>query len=313
MPMRTAFLFSGQGSQYFQMGAPLYEQNQSFKRKLDRLDDLAQDLGSPSILATLYGSQSKAAPFDDIALTTPAIFMVEVALAQTLIESGMQPDICVGASHGTFAASVVSGLLDLEHGMALALRHGRIVQAHGVAGGMVAVLAKPEIFDAPQLRQVSAIASFNYSSHFVVSAKAQYQREIEAFLKAGQHAYQSLAVRYAFHSPWIESVKPHLADRDLSQARATTPLVCCALAKTLDTLPESYFWTVIREPIRFEQTIMTLEREGPFHYLDLGPAGSLATFLKYLLPKSSNSSAKSVITPYGRDNQNLAALMEFSS
>ncbi len=82
-----------------------------------------------------------------------------------------------------------------------------------------------------------------------------------------------------------------------------------ASANRITRLSTGYFWNVARQPIFFEQTIAQLEQEGPFRYLDIGPSGSLATFLKYLIPKSSESRVASVMTPYGQDIQNLAAVL----
>ena len=48
MSRRIAFLFSGQGSQYYQMGRGLYEHNAVFRASMDRMDRAAQALlGEP--------------------------------------------------------------------------------------------------------------------------------------------------------------------------------------------------------------------------------------------------------------------------
>jgi acyl transferase domain-containing protein len=113
-PMRNVFMFSGQGSQYYQMGRALYEQGGTFARSMRAMDRIVQDLGCPSVVNALYGDQPKGAPFDDLVLSHPAIFMVEFALSQTLLEMGIEPHLTLGVSLGSVAASVLAGGLRME-------------------------------------------------------------------------------------------------------------------------------------------------------------------------------------------------------
>jgi acyl transferase domain-containing protein len=311
MTARTVFLFSGQGSQYFQMGAPLYQRGGPFRRSMDRMDEMLQGIGGGSVVATLYGGRSKHDPFDDLALTTPALFMVEVALAETLIEAGVTPHVTLGASHGAFAASVVAGCISVETGLRLALRQAQIVQAECARGGMIAVLSPPQLFDAPALHEHAVIAAHHFSKNFVLSARQPALGRIEAFLKSRDVLFQRLPVRYPFHSPWIDAAQaPFLAAAAaLHTHEARIPMLCCATAGYVERLPADYFWTAARMPIQFSQTILQLEQEGPSRYIDVGPSGSMATFLKYLLPASSASSITPLITPFGRDAHNLDALL----
>lgn len=73
------------------------------------------------------------------------------------------------------------------------------------------------------------------------------------------------------------------------------------------------FWRVVREPIRLRDTIAQLERAGTYRYVDLGAAGTLATFVKYALPPGSRSTTHAILTPYGHDIRNLTALMADSA
>ena len=83
---------------------------------------------------------------------------------------------------------------------------------------------------------------------------------------------------------------------------------CCERATSLSALSEDYFWRVIRRPIRFQDSINELEKSASYRYIDVGPSGTLATFLKYLLPATSSSTAHAILTPHGRDQKNLDAL-----
>jgi malonyl CoA-acyl carrier protein transacylase len=88
--------------------------------------------------------------------------------------------------------------------------------------------------------------------------------------------------------------------------------VCCAHGTTLTELPEDFFWRVVRRPMRFQESLQQLEGQGAHRYIDLGPSGTLATFVKYGLAKSSSSTAHALLTPFGQDCRNLEAVLELA-
>jgi hypothetical protein len=51
-----------------------------------------------------------------------------------------------------------------------------------------------------------------------------------------------------------------------------------------------------------------LEQQGAHRYIDVGPAGTLATFLKYGLPPTTRSTVQAILTPFGGDQKNLTAV-----
>ena len=304
-------MFSGQGSQYFHMGQVLYEQQPVFRRWMQRLDTMACDLSGHSVVDNLYSAdRTKSEVFEQIRLTHPAIFMVEYALARTLIEAGVTPDVTLGASMGSFAAAAVAGCMTVEEALTAVIRQAEILEASCRKGGMLAILADVNLYQEDVLRNNSEIASHNFASHFVVSAPYDRFEPIEAFLRKMGVPFQRLPVTFAFHSRWIDEVESPLQSHfsSLKHQPATIPIACCAHTQIIQALPENYFWTMARKPIEFRKTIEHLESHGHYRYIDVGPAGTLATFLRYILPPTSASKMQSILTPFGRDMANLAAV-----
>lgn len=100
------FLFSGQGSHYYQMGRALFEEEFYFRAWMEKGERLAQARFGLSILEKLYApNRKKSNRFDRTRFSHPAIFLVEYSLAQTLIEQGLEPD----------SLSKVKGLPDALH------------------------------------------------------------------------------------------------------------------------------------------------------------------------------------------------------
>lgn len=308
---KTVFMFSGQGSQYFQMGKSLYDRQRTFRDWMDRMDAIVLEQAGCSVVSALYDAKrSRGDLFDRTLLTHPAIFMVEYAIAATLIENGIRPDLTLGASLGSFAAATVSGCLTMEDALTAVIGQAHILEKHCSPGAMTAILGDPSLLEAPPLQGNCDLAASNFANHFVVSAQPQPLAEIESFLRSAEITFQRLPVAFAFHSRWIEAASAPSRDHlgRLNLARARIPLACCASEDVLQSLPADYFWRVARNPIQFQKTIATLEQHGGYRYIDAGPAGTLATFLKYLLPPTSLSSVHSTLTPFGRDAENIAAI-----
>jgi acyl transferase domain-containing protein len=304
-------MFSGQGSQYFQMGRPLFDRNQTFRDWMIRLDEMARPLLGSSVLDTLYADGHRRGDvFDRTLLTHPAIFMVEYSLAQCLIDANVQPDMVLGVSVGSFAAAAVAGFIDVEAALTAVIRQAMALEAWSEPGGMIAVLADPALFTEDFLSRRSELAAVNFSSHFVVAATPPALPEIETALEMHNVRYQRLPVSFPFHSRWIDGARgPFVSSmQSIRCTRGTLPLVCCDRTATLSALPDDYFWEVVRHPIRFRETTVRMEQHGAHRYIDVGPSGTLATFLKYGMPAATRSTAHAILTPFGGDEQNLSVL-----
>ncbi len=306
----TVFMFSGQGSHYYHMAHELFASHAAFRRRLLALDEVARGACGQSIVEALYsGTRRKADPFERTLLSHPAIFMVEHALAETLQEAGVHADMVLAASMGAFAAAAFAGFLDVEQALLAVVRQARALEEQAEPGGMTAVLAAPALFDEHFLSARAELAAVNFSEHFVVSARSAEQVEIEAALARRDVGFQRLAVSFPFHSRWMDGARESFEAfmRQVPCRQGRVPLVCSAHGAGLSELPPGYFWSAVRRPIRFRETIAHLERGGLRRYVDVGPAGTLATFVKYTLPPDSASSAHAILTPYGRDQKGLAA------
>lgn len=103
MNQPIVFMFSGQGSQYYQMGKELFAHNAAFRQKMLDLDDFAVSRFGYSVLKEMYHTGNRLSdPFDRLLFSHPAIFMAEYALAYALEQRGIRPDYVIGASLGEY-------------------------------------------------------------------------------------------------------------------------------------------------------------------------------------------------------------------
>ena len=172
----------------------------------------------------------------------------------------------------------------------------------------MAILTDPALFEEDFLRRHSELAAVNFASHFIVSAKQTELAQIEATLKQRQIVHQRLPVAFPFHSQWIDEAKTAFGAfmRSVPWKQGRYPMICSDRATAVSALSADYFWDVVRNPIRFREAAIRLDQERPRRFIDVGPAGTLATFLKYSLPNTTRSTARAILTPFGLDQKNLA-------
>lgn len=297
------------------MGRSLYEQVPVFRSWMNRLDGIVREQANYSVLSELYFAERKKSDvFDAIRLTHPAIFMVEYAAAQVLIESGVIPDEVLGASLGTFAAATIAGCFTVHDALLAVLAQAELLEKHAPKGAMFAVLGDPSAFQSFAAALGFEIAAFNFSDHFVISCSLDRTDDISRFFHKQNVIIQRLNVNFAFHSAYIQSLEARLVGNISgllgTAAHASMPIWCCATANIASDMGAGYFWKVARNPIYFERTVMEAERTGPNQYIDLGPSGTLATFTRYLLSATNSTSfVRAVMSPYGGDLKNLAVLI----
>lgn len=303
------FMFSGQGSQYYQMGKELFEHDPVFRRWMVALDDIAREIMGESVLRHVYDEKRKRSePFDRILYTHPAIFMVEYSLAQVLIESGIKPDYVLGSSLGEFTSAALAGILGVDDLLKSVLKQAESFETHCEKGGMLAIIHHADMYNAtPLIYENSELASINYDSHFVVSGEKEKLKEIERFLISKNIICQSLPVSYGFHSSYIDpaalSYKNFL--RLKFHQTPCIPFVSCLSGTTISNIPTDFFWDAVRNPIQFPKAIRALETGRDRIYLDLGPGGTLANFAKHIVANDSKSESYTIMTPFNRDLKNL--------
>jgi len=310
---RKVFLFSGQGSQSFFMGRELFETQPGFKRRLCEVDELFKRALGNSVLERLYDARAaRLDPLDDLLVSHPAIFMIEYALAQLLIERGIQPDAVVGASLGEVAAAVIAGALPVEAGVALVAAQAQLFARAAPRGGMLAVLHELDV-----CRNISAvvrdgeIAAINYASNFVISADEEGLARIQQELSQRSMAFHRLPVKYPFHSSHIDRLRDEFRSRVRAEffARPQVPIYSCSTAGMLQSLDNEHYWTVVRAPIRLRDTVQLLEAQGNCDYIDVGPAASFATIIKRLLAGGSSSRLFPLLSPFSRVDRELEGVV----
>ena len=309
---RMIWMFSGQGSQYYQMALELYEHHALFREELERADDIARRMLNESPLEIVYRArQDRFEPFDQILYTHPALLMIEYALSRVLLERGFRPDALLGYSLGELTAMVVSGVLSLEDAMTFAVKTAEIVDYCAPAGKMLAVLSSAGLVDDyPDAFEGCEIAAHNFPGNFIVTGLVAPVKRLERFLAGLKISTIELPVAYPFHSSRMSGIATPLLEvaRQVSFGTPQIPVLSAQSGEPITVFSPEQLLEAMRCCVDFGATVSKLEDSGPYLYVDLGPSGSMATTVKYNLAEHSRSEILAIVTRFGQESRNLDRL-----
>ncbi|MEM9271361.1 MAG: type I polyketide synthase [Cyanobacteria bacterium P01_F01_bin.143] len=289
---KIAFLFTGQGSQYLNMGQELYQTQPLFRQTLEKCQEILLPYLEIPLLQIIYPNLDSESAYaeryplglglitDNRSLITdyaqPAIFAIEYALATLWQSWGIEPDIVMGHSVGEYVAACIAGVFSLEDALTLVAHRGRLMQQLPAGGGMVALMASVEQAEnaiAPYAQQV-AIAAFNGPTNIVISGEQQALEVICQQLEKQRIKTKALQVSHAFHSHLIEPMLEEFAaiTGSIKYSQPQINLISNVTGKriTEEIATTEYWVNHVRQPVRFAESVKTLDQEGYEIFLEIG-------------------------------------------
>ncbi len=288
------FMFSGQGSQYVGMARDLYRSEPTFRTEMDRCCEVLHGKLGLDLRDLLYPSpdqrEEASASLKRTAMTQPALFAVEYALAKLWMSFGVVPSGMIGHSIGEYVAACLAGVFELEDALELVVARGRLMDEMP-EGSMLAV-SLSEVETQPFLNDEVSLAAVNAPGLCVLSGPSMaIERLATELSERGVHA-RLLHTSHAFHSSMMDAVVPFLVQRVRRTGRCPAQIPYLSNLTGTWITPEeavdaNYWGRHLRETVRFADGVAELMKYPEVILLEVGPGQTLSTLARQQVATAS--------------------------
>ncbi|WP_228059619.1 type I polyketide synthase [Plectonema radiosum] len=298
---KVVALFSGQGSQYLEMGRELVINFPLLQQTYHQVDSLFEEAGLSPISEKVFPPpvfdtnqrHLQAKVLQQTEVSQPAIGAFSVGLYKILQQAGFKPDIVAGHSFGEltalWAASVFSDedyfYLVKQRGQAMAKPDdfdrdtGAMVAVKGNVGEVKAILK-----DFPQVR----VANCNSPEQVVLAGTTDKVNQLQQVLIDKGFSAMNLPVSGAFHTPLISYAQKPFAQA-VSKVTFNSPKIPVFTNTTATLYPQESeairrnLQAHIGQSVLFEQEIENIYNQGGYCFVEFGPRSILTNLVHEIL------------------------------
>jgi acyl transferase domain-containing protein/thioesterase domain-containing protein len=303
----VAFMFTGLGSHYLNMGWELYQVEPTFQEAVDDCCEFLKPLLGLDLKDVIYPNKNQndalvqkrsgldlrqmlgrdqettdeaTEKLNQTYLTQPAIFVIEYALAQLWMSWGIRPAALIGYSIGEYVAATLAGVLSLEDALTLVAKRAQMIQELP-GGAMLAVpLAEKEV--PPLLNKNLSLSAINGPSLCTIAGTIDAVDELERQLTERGLACRRLVTSHAFHSYVMEPIAASFTKlvQTVDLQPPKTPYISNVTGTwiTASEATDPSYWTKhLCQPVRFADGVNELWRKHRPILLEVGPGQTLGS------------------------------------
>ncbi|MGI8438466.1 MAG: SDR family NAD(P)-dependent oxidoreductase [Chthoniobacterales bacterium] len=308
---RVVFVMSGQGPQWWGMGRELMAREPVFRRTIERCAEAMQPFARFSLLEEFARPEAESR-IQHPEISQPAIFAMQMALAELWKSWGVHPAALVGHSVGEDAAACAAGILTLEEGAEVIVHRGRCMhECAPSGGGMLAVgLSGDEAraVIARHDRNIS-IAAFNAPRSVTLSGLRTSLEAIAAELEAkevfARFLHTSLPFHHALMQPAADALREALAG--LAPREETVPFFSTVSGERISGISctAAHWAEGVREPVEFAKAIATIAEFGADAWLEIGAHPALTRSIQDCLADRGDQGTVLASTRREREHDSL--------
>ena len=301
-----AFVFTGQGAQWYGMGSGLMKTSSAFRNSLELSNVILKKLGASWDLIDELTRNELSSQIDQSSIGQPASTAIQVALVDFLADLQVKPKAVIGHSSGEIAAAYASGAISQEAAIRIAYTRGSLgalsAKRMGRKGSMLAVgLGESEISAyLPRLKSGTvSVACVNSPSSTTISGDEDAILELKDLLTTSKIFARQLKVDTAYHSHHIRQVADDyftsMEGLKTSSTRSDVEYISAVTGqeKATDFGP-SYWIQNLVSPVRFSDGFNRLcaskeDSNGPNYqkreqvFIEIGPHSALAGPIRQIM------------------------------
>ncbi|MTJ12554.1 SDR family NAD(P)-dependent oxidoreductase [Anabaena sp. UHCC 0187] len=298
---KVVALFSGQGSQYLEMGRELVMNFPCLRQTYTHMDSLLCEDGLQPLSTVVFPQpvfdqaqkQIQLATLQKTEYAQPAIGVFSAGLYKILQQAGFKPDFVAGHSFGELTALWVAGVLSEEDYLFLVKARGQAMatpaNADFDAGGMLAVKG-----DIQQITEVIknfpqvAVANRNSQHQIVLAGKKGEISQVQDVLKKQGFTTFLLGVSAAFHTPLVSHAQKPFAQaiEKVNFNEAQIPVYTNVTGGCYPQEPH-VIQKILKEQlfnqVLFQQEIENIYAAGGYCFVEFGPKNILTNLVKEIL------------------------------
>ena len=271
------FLYNGNGAQWAGMGRAAYAENAAFRTRMHQIDALFMPLSGWSLVEAMHGDDLDER-LKRTAVAQPLLFALQSATTQAVAAYGLKPTSVIGHSVGEVAAAEAAGAISLEN--AVRLVHCRSEYQEAVRGkGRMAVAnigeeaARALLVDL-EIKGVE-IAAINSPGSVTLAGAEEPIRALAAAARKKRVALRVLDLDYQFHTSILEPLKEPLIEAlgVFDTSDGDVAFISTVTGDVLEgsKLDAAYWWSNVREPVRFSAALQSAARRGAALFVEIGP------------------------------------------
>ncbi|MEM8721263.1 MAG: SDR family NAD(P)-dependent oxidoreductase [Cyanobacteria bacterium P01_G01_bin.39] len=342
-----AFMFTGLGTHYLNMGLELYQLEPVFREQVDRCCEFLKPLLDLDLRDIIYPNRSQASEgyqasnstknkpqssldlrkmlgrdrestdettqqLNQTYLTQPAVFVIEYALAQLWMSWGIRPVAMIGYSIGEYVAATLAGVLSLEDALTLVAKRAQMIQ--DLPGGSMLAVPLSEEEVRPLLGDRLSLSAINGAKLCVIAGDTDTVEELADQLTEQGLVCRHLQTSHAFHSQMMEPIASSLTElvKTVSLKPPQIPYLSNVTGTWIteaEATDPSYWTKHMCQAVRFTEGLHELWKQQQPILLEVGPGQTLSSSALQCL--ESEQVADRVVLPSLRDAFNQQSDLAF--